>query len=242
MSMDHAQQVFRFDEESTHLITSDTEETLLNLLRTKIRSAQVVLCSDYLKGLLTPNLLKNTFALAQQHGLPVVVGPKDSNPTKYQGASVLIPNMREFQQLSRSSGNETQSLTQAAGYLLRRSNAKSVLVTRGQDGMSLFENGAGSLRRVDIPTEARSVYDVTGAGDTVASVFTLAIAAGANYETAARLANLAAGIVVEKVGSACVTPAEVLERAEHQDIPQTNRNFRTAGLIPRHRSVSLYSA
>ena len=216
MSAEHGQQVFRFDQESTHLIESDTQEALLSLLRVKIESVQAVLCSDYLKGVLTPKVLKTAFAIAGQHRLPVVVCPKDSNPSKYQGASVLIPNVGELQQLSETRVDGTGSLNQAALCVLQRLKAQSLLVTRGREGMSLFESAWSSVHRIDIPTVARSVYDVTGAGDTVASVFTLAIAAGANHEIAARLANLAAGIVVEKLGTACVTPAELVERVGEQ--------------------------
>lgn len=214
MSLEHGSQVFRFDQESAFPIQEATKKVLLDRVAKEISNVDAVLCSDYLKGVLTQEVLERTITLACQHTLPVVISPKDSDARKYRRASVLIPNQRELEQMSGVKIEDEDSLAQAAMRLIRGLEVPSVLITRGAAGMALFEEVSGSARRVDIRAVARSVYDVTGAGDTVASVFTLAIAAGAGHEAAARLANFAAGIVVEKRGTAWVTPQEILERME----------------------------
>jgi D-beta-D-heptose 7-phosphate kinase/D-beta-D-heptose 1-phosphate adenosyltransferase len=171
-----------------------------------------ILCSDYLKGVLTERLLQETFRLAKQHNLGVTVAPKDPNRKKYRGAGILVPNGVEFARLADEPVDESGWLSRAATKLFNEVGIQALLVTRGREGMSLFERVNGEVHQVDIPTMARSVYDVTGAGDTAVSVFTLAMAAGANREMAARLANIAAGIVVGKRGTASVTIQEIQER------------------------------
>lgn len=214
MSLEHGSQVFRFDQESSRPIEKTTEVAILEHMRTQIGKVQAVLGSDYLKGVLTRSLLEATITLAREQRLPLAISPKDSDARKYKGASVLIPNLRELEQISGVRLEKPQALEVAAARIVQRLEVGSILVTRGAEGMSLFESAGGSVQRVDIQTVARSVYDVTGAGDTVAAVFTLALAAGATQEAAARLANFAAGIVVEKLGTASVTPDELLERIE----------------------------
>src|SRR5260370_34634727 len=161
---------------------------------------------------MTERVLQETFRLAKSRGLQVTVAPKDSNRNKYRGAGVLMPNAVELARLAGAATDENGWLTGAASKLLSEMGIEALLVTRGREGMSLFERAHGEVHQVDIPTMARSVYDVTGAGDTSISAFTLAVAAGANRETAARLANVAAGIVVAKRGTASVTIQEIHER------------------------------
>jgi D-beta-D-heptose 7-phosphate kinase/D-beta-D-heptose 1-phosphate adenosyltransferase len=214
ISLEHGQQVFRLDEESTHPIDQTREFALLVRLEAILPSVDAILCSDYLKGVLTEGLLQETFRLAKRRSLCVTVAPKDSNRNKYRGAGILVPNAVELAQLAGTAMHESGWLSRAATKLLNEIGIQALLVTRGGEGMSLFEplDGTGTFHQVDIPTMARTVYDVTGAGDTAVSVFTLAVAAGADRETAARLANVAAGIVVEKRGTASVTVQEIRER------------------------------
>jgi D-beta-D-heptose 7-phosphate kinase/D-beta-D-heptose 1-phosphate adenosyltransferase len=212
MSLEHRQQVFRFDEETTDDISPAAEDRLLALVRERIAIAQVIICSDYLKGVLTNGVLQETAAVARKHGIPLVTAPKDTSPEKYAGASVLMSNLREFARLAghRMNGNATAWIDQAARSLSEAHGFSTLLVTRGPDGMTLFERQNDSLRRQDISSFTHSVYDVTGAGDTALGVFALAIAAGAERSHAARIANVAAGIVVGKRGTACVTTEEIL--------------------------------
>lgn len=210
MSLEHGQQVFRLDEESPQSVWGEMEERLVDRIHTKAADAQVILCSDYHKGLLTPRVLQAAFSAARREQIPSIVAPKDANVEKYRGASILMPNVHELAQLvgTRADGNEW--LTDSARRLLEKLELEALVVTRGREGMTLFEPAeGGGVRRLDIPTVARSVYDVTGAGDTAVAAFALAIASGAEYESAVRLANLAAGIVVGKRGTASVTVEEI---------------------------------
>jgi len=212
ISMEHGQQVFRLDEESTHPIEQSRENELLERVEAALPDVDAILCSDYLKGVLTERVLQETFRLAKSRGLQATVAPKDSNRNKYRGAGVLMPNAAELARLAGMAMGESEWITGAASKLLNEMGIDALLVTRGREGMSLFDRAHGEVHQVDIPTMARSVYDVTGAGDTAISAFTLAVAAGANRETAARLANVAAGIVVGKRGTASVTIQEIQER------------------------------
>ena len=210
MSLEHGQQVFRLDEESAHSVWGETEDRLIGLIESKTAGAQVVLCSDYHKGLLTTRVLQAAFSAARREQIPAIVAPKDSDPEKYRGASILMPNVRELAQLvgTRADGNDW--LTDSAYRLVEALQLEALVVTRGREGMTLFEPGKGGFHRLDVPTVARSVYDVTGAGDTAVAAFALAIAAGADRESAVHLANHAAGVVVGKRGTATVTVEEIL--------------------------------
>lgn len=212
MSLEHGQQVFRLDEESVHAVGGETEARLVDLISTKVTEVQAILCSDYLKGILTPRVLQAIFASARRQQIPTVVAPKDSDPEKYRGATILIPNVHELARLvgTRVDGNDW--LSDSARRLVERLDLRALVVTKGRDGMSLFEPSKTGLRRIDVSTVARSVYDVTGAGDTAAVAFTLGVAVGADHQSAVHLANIAAGIVVGKRGTAFVTLEEMREQ------------------------------
>jgi rfaE bifunctional protein kinase chain/domain len=212
ISIEHGQQVFRMDQESTHPICEALESRLLSGVEAVLPRVDAILCSDYLKGVLTERVLQETFQLARSYKVQVVVAPKDSNVSKYRDASILVPNTIELARLAGESIDNDGWLSRAANKLFLEWMIDALLVTRGKDGMSLFERRPTGVHRIDIPTMAQSVYDVTGAGDTAVSVFTLAEAAGVPREMAVRLANLAAGIVVGKQGAATVTVAEIEER------------------------------
>jgi D-beta-D-heptose 7-phosphate kinase/D-beta-D-heptose 1-phosphate adenosyltransferase len=214
MSLEHHQQVFRFDEETTNDISRATEDRLLALLWERLPTAQIVICSDYLKGVLTKRILQETAEAARKQGIPLITAPKDTNAGKYAGASVLMPNLPEFARLAghRMNGDARAWIDRAAWYLSVEHKFSTLLVTRGPDGMTLFERENGNLRRQDINSFTRSVYDVTGAGDTALGVFALGLAAGATRSQAAQLANVAAGIVVGKRGTTSATVEEILER------------------------------
>jgi rfaE bifunctional protein kinase chain/domain len=212
MSLEHNQQVFRFDDESVEEISIEAEERLLRILQERISRAHAVICSDYLKGVLTNRVLREAAALASRQGIPLITAPKDLRPEKYTGASVLVPNLREFAGLAGHRQNgDVAWMESAASCLLGGHGFSALLVTRGRHGMTLFERENGNLKREDIVSLTRGVYDVTGAGDTALSVFALAIATGAPRSQAAFLANVAAGVVVGKRGTTCLTPDELLE-------------------------------
>jgi rfaE bifunctional protein kinase chain/domain len=214
MSSEHSQQVFRFDVEVTDEIPAAVEERLLAAVEEHIGAADAVVCSDYRKGVLTPRVLREITAMARERGIALVTAPKDTKAEKYAGATVLMPNLREFAELAgeRMGPDAAIWLDRAAERLLGEHDFAALLVTRGREGMTLFEQTARGVRRADIASGARSVYDVTGAGDTALAMFALCLAAGATRSQAARLANVTAGIVVGKRGTACVTVEEILER------------------------------
>jgi D-beta-D-heptose 7-phosphate kinase/D-beta-D-heptose 1-phosphate adenosyltransferase len=217
MSLEHGQQVFRLDEESTLEVAGDIENHLINMIRAAADSVQVILCSDYMKGALTKRVLAAAFAAARKHGICCIVAPKDSNPQKYYGAGLLMPNVRELAQLVGTRVDGEGWLSDASWRLMERLCLEALVVTRGSEGMSLFEAVKGEMRRVDVPTMAQSVYDVTGAGDTAVATFAAAIAAGADRETAVRLANIAAGIKVGKRGTATVNVEEMHKRLREEE-------------------------
>jgi rfaE bifunctional protein kinase chain/domain len=211
MSLEHGQQVFRLDEESTSTVKDKIESDLIDAIRNLVQGIQAIVCSDYLKGALSENVLAAVFEFARARGIRSVVAPKDPNAEKYRGANILMPNSAELRQMSpqRPNANEETWLDNSARSLVEALSLEALLVTRGSEGMSLFEQATGGLRRVDIPTMARSVYDVTGAGDTAIAAFTAAVASGSDLGSAAQLANLSAGIKVGKRGTACVALEEI---------------------------------
>ncbi len=232
MSLEHGQQVFRMDEETPHEVCGDIEDRLVAQIDAAASSADVILCSDYSKGTLTDRVLKAVFAAARKHGIDSLVGPKDSNPQKYHGATILMPNQRELAQLTRRTVDGDGWLMSSAVQLIERLGLAALVVTRGKEGMSLFEARAHDLHRLDIPTMARSIYDVTGAGDTAIAALGAAIAAGGSLSLGVHLANLAAGIKVAKLGTNTVTIAEI-----HQHLSEGYQSSKET--VDSHRSLKL---
>jgi D-beta-D-heptose 7-phosphate kinase/D-beta-D-heptose 1-phosphate adenosyltransferase len=176
----------------------------------------VILISDYLKGVLTEGLLQRIIALGRERGVPVVVDPKGSDYRKYRGATLLTPNRKEAQTASGIAIVDEESLNIAGRKLREELDLEALVLTRSEEGMSLFFRDG---REMHLPTEAREVYDVSGAGDTVLAVLGVGLGGGLALEEAARVSNVAAGVVVGKVGTSTVTPEEILEVVgrQHQD-------------------------
>lgn len=225
MSLEHGRQVFRFDRETDRPITANSEGRVIQRLHAVAAESQAIMCSDYLKGALTAPVLQAAIEAARNRGIPVVMSPKGTDVSRYRGAEVLIHNQRELELLSGIVIQNDESLLTAARNTLTSVGARSLLVTRSAKGMALFHKFNDAVIESHIPTVARSVYDVTGAGDTAASVFTAAIAAGADHICAAVIANLAAGIVVGKRGTASTTPLELRERAREYLSRQAGADF-----------------
>jgi D-beta-D-heptose 7-phosphate kinase/D-beta-D-heptose 1-phosphate adenosyltransferase len=210
------QQIVRIDRESREEIAGVLEERIASYLAALGPEVGVILVSDYLKGVLTPRVLQAIRATGRRLGIPVVVDPKGDDYSRYRGCTILTPNRREAEVAARISIRDLPSLRQAAEALLGALDLEALLITRSEEGMSLFSPSAPP---VHIPTVAREVYDVTGAGDTVLSVLGLGLACGLSVDDAARLANVAAGIAVAKVGTSTVSPAEIVAELgrEHLD-------------------------
>lgn len=208
----HSQQVVRFDREHLDPVTEASQKAMFRFLKDRIRTADVVVIEDYGKGVIEAGFLKQIIRLANQRKKPVLVDPKEKNFPLYSGVTAITPNQKEAvngAEALKIPGDKDIRKTGKA--LVKALRCASVLITLGEDGMALFEKN-GSV--TEIPTAAREVYDVSGAGDTVISVLALAVGAGAKMKDAAILANLAAGIVVGKLGTATVSPQELLQAVE----------------------------
>ena len=203
----HNQQVVRADRESRAVITSGIEDRVIAAFNELSEKANAVVVSDYNKGLLTNNLLERVLAGARERGLVVCLDPKMRSFDRYQPVTVITPNHQEAAEAAAIAIEDERSLIEAGRRLLDSIDCRAVLITRGEEGMTLF---ADEGEVTHIPTVAREVYDVTGAGDTVIATLALALASGASFVEAAVLANHAAGVVVGKVGTATVTRDELL--------------------------------
>lgn len=203
----HNQQVVRADWESTVPLREADRARVVAAVRAAVRGADAVVLSDYAKGMLHREIVEAALAA------PVVVAdPKPENVDLFAGVTCIAPNVAETARASGITIVDDASLELAARTLLARLGCRYVLVTRGEHGMSLFGSDGTTEH---IPSVARTVYDVSGAGDTVVAVLTLALAARVPIAAATLLANFAAGAVVEKLGTATATPAEIIALMEH---------------------------
>ncbi len=200
------QQVVRADWESRAELEGPVLFAVLDMLARELPRCEALIVSDYGKGVITRVVLERAIGLARAQGIPTAVDPKESHIDAYQGVSLLTPNQNEAGWVMGRRITDEKSLMEVGWGLQQRLDAECALITRGAEGMSLFEKGG---RYTHLPTVAREVYDVTGAGDTVVSVAALALAAGADYPEACYLANHAAGIVIREVGTASCSPAEL---------------------------------
>ena len=221
------QQVVRVDRERHEAVRPETQEKLLRLVIPALKRLDALVLSDYDKGLITDDFADRVLSAAHQLKVSVFVKPKTSRLYAYRGAQAIVCNAKEAGfYVTRSLGDE-KSFEEAGHALLAHFGCGAVVITRGEKGMSIFEES--STEHVHIPATSfevtyarvgqagidrgatgRQVFDVTGAGDTVLSVLALAAAAGASLVDAAMLANIAAGVVVGKLGTACVSPQELL--------------------------------
>jgi D-beta-D-heptose 7-phosphate kinase/D-beta-D-heptose 1-phosphate adenosyltransferase len=204
-----SQQLLRVDEEEDGDLPVADLDRLLHAVQRTVRWADAVVLEDYNKGVLQPPVIRAAIDLARERGLPSVVDPKFRNFFAYQGATIFKPNRRELEAALGAALDVDQS--EAMPSTLRRLGVEHILLTLGAEGMALF-SADGEIARV--PTVAREVYDVVGAGDTVTAYLACMLAAGATPSEAAVVANIAAGIEVGKLGAATVTGDEVLAYAE----------------------------
>lgn len=207
------QQLLRIDFESLHPVDAAVEAQLLKRVVQCLPRADAVIVEDYAKGMLSERFLKQVFRKARAAGKLVAVDPNSKTPAgHYQGATLLTPNTKEAEALSGIRIRDEESLLKAGTAILEATRARHIVITRGRDGMAIFSKGSARVRL--IPTYAREVYDVSGAGDTVIAVLALALACDAELDDATILGNLAAGVEVGKRGTATVTPDEVLVALE----------------------------
>lgn len=201
---------------STHMLRADWEQAapasdaietkLIEAIVPQIARADIVLLSDYAKGVLTARVIRHTIDAARKLGKPVIVDPKSLNWAIYRGATLLTPNRKEFSEATRSRADTIQSIVDASEDVMRLADCEAILVTQGEHGMTLVPRNGDA---VHVPAFPVKVRDVSGAGDTVAAALAVSLAAGADWDTALRMANAAAAVAVGKQGTASVSAAEL---------------------------------
>ena len=215
----HNQQILRIDKEDNRPITEETENKLIKFINKTLPDMDIVICSDYRKGILTEKVFSAITHRAKNSKKRVIVDPKSSDFELYKGATIITPNQFEVEKAVPIKIQDKIDLDRAAEYLLNLTHAESLLITRGKDGMTLYPS---KEKPIDIPTQAKEVFDVTGAGDTVVSVLAMTLAVGFNYSDSAWLSNMAASIVVGKIGTAVVTLNEINEYL-HEEMLRTSK-------------------
>ena len=204
------QQIVRVDNERNGALPDDVAADLRKTAGRLMDDVEAAVLSDYAKGVLEPGNIRAVLDAAATRGKPTVVDPKEAHFASYAGATVVTPNHHEAGAAVHRKVKDEESLAEIGRELLTLMGSRNLLITCGEKGMALFTQDG---RVVRIPTVAREVFDVTGAGDTVVATLVLALAGGANLQDAAVVANLAAGIKVGKHGTATVSPEEILENA-----------------------------
>jgi D-beta-D-heptose 7-phosphate kinase/D-beta-D-heptose 1-phosphate adenosyltransferase len=209
------QQLLRADDETLAPVTEITLDRLTAAATDEMAEAGALVLSDYGKGVLPDAVAARMIEHARARGVPVVVDPKGADWSRYRGATVVTPNRKELAEASGLPTDDTAAITVAARALIENCGIETILVTRSQEGMTLVRAEGDP---VHLPAQAREVFDVSGAGDTVVATVAAALAAGASLVEAAALANVAASIVVGKVGTAAVHAEELLHTLRRRDI------------------------
>ena len=209
------QQMLRLDFEDASPVTGDDETQYLRYIDRKLsESMDCVIISDYGKGACTEHACQHIIRAAHDHGVPVIIDPKGNQWAKYKDADYITPNLKEINDvLLEPIANEDFPVELAAGYVMRKFSIRNVILTRSSKGLSLIHGE----EVVHIPTRAQEVFDVSGAGDTVIAVFGLALAGGLKPSDGAYLANLAASVVVSKLGTYAVSREELLQVLDRQE-------------------------
>lgn len=221
------QQLLRIDfEEQFH---QEGLDELANAFSEALEGAGAVVFSDYAKGALVK--IRDLIAMAKERNIPLLVDPKSDDFTKYSGVTTITPNTKEFE-LAAGKAKDEEDLLDRAVNLIRKANLGSLLITQSENGMTLVRPDGTFMH---LPTEAREVYDVTGAGDTVIGVLAASLAAGASMEDACRLSNAAAGVVVGKLGTSTVSEFELAGALD-------NREQQGFGVVDEERLMGLVSA
>ena len=201
------QQMLRADMETVHPVSDEIANIILEIAEEELPECGALMLSDYGKGVLSDDVLSRLINLARGQNKPVIIDPKGSDYSCYKGAMLITPNRKELEYATGMQTNTDTNIIDACNHLISTAGIEGVLVTRSSDGMSLIMRDQDAWH---LPADARAVFDVSGAGDTVAAAISLSLAAGGGLKDAATLANSAAGIVVGKVGTATVQMIEVL--------------------------------
>jgi len=217
-------QLLRLDEETTVAIDAATAQAVLAQFTDALRATDVVILSDYAKGVLTDAVLQGALALARDMGRAVIADPKRADFAAYQGSTILTPNEHEVRLATHIDAADDLDADRAGRTALEQTGGEAVLVTRSAKGLTLVRRDEPALH---LPTRAREVADVSGAGDTLVAALAVALGAGASLPEAAMLANITAGISVGKQGTATVAQDELLGMLHFEDLVATDRKVAT---------------
>lgn len=198
--------LMRADWEVAQPASAEIEQKLIDAILPQLARADIVLLSDYAKGVLTARVIRNVIDAVRKLGKRVIVDPKSANFAIYRGATLLTPNRKEFSEATRSRADTEKSIAAAAQDAMQLADCEAILVTQSEHGMTLVPRHGEAIH---VPAHPVKVRDVSGAGDTVAAVLAVTLSAGADWETALRMANAAAAVAVGKKGTASVTSAEL---------------------------------
>lgn len=197
----HNQQIARIDQETINKLSENEEEIVFQRLEEQIKNCDIILISDYAKGFVTDFQVMRLITLANKNKKIILVDPKGKNYSKYKFSSVLTPNHKEALAATKFDSSDDKTIEAIGSKMLEELKLDALIITRGEKGMSLFQKGKDIQ---NLKASARKVYDVTGAGDTVIATLAVAIGAGATFVEAATLANIAAGLVVEEIGTTVI--------------------------------------
>ncbi len=209
----HHQQVVRIDREELGPVPDQVMKSMVGFVKERIKNVDALIIEDYGKGVIVPTLVREIVKLAKKNKKIITVDPKETHFSYYRGVTTLTPNHHEAATMVGFKVKDDASLEKAGRKLLQKLKCRIALITLGENGMAIFEEGK---KMVKIPTVAQEVFDVSGAGDTVISAYTLALAGGASAIEAAHISNCAAGIVVGKVGVAVTTADELQARIKKE--------------------------
>lgn len=202
----HNQHIVRTDRESREDVSRAVEKKVIGVIEKILSGCEGVIIEDYNKGLLKKNIIHKTISLAHQYKIPITIDPKFNNFFEYKKATVFKPNQREVEQKLGVRITTDEILQDAGLRLLQRLDCENVLITRGEKGMALFKQNG---KCIQVPTRAKEIHDVSGAGDTVIATLTAVLVAGGDVEEAATIANYAAGVVCSEVGVVPIDPKEL---------------------------------
>ena len=200
------QQIIRIDEEESNPIPKKAEEFILDKYNKEIKKIDVVILSDYNKGVLTGNLCKRVIEVAKRYSIPVIVDPKNKDFSIYKGSTLITPNQKEAAEISKLECDTNEQAEKCSKYIIENFNIKNVIITRGEKGLTFYNK----KKVIHAPTKKIEVYDVSGAGDTVISIVSLCVASSFKLEDTLSLANKAAGIVVGKLGTSTIEKSDLL--------------------------------
>ena len=216
------QQVLRYDSESVDEISQNSSTKILEILEKNIKNYSAIILSDYKKGVLTTTLTQDIIKLANRHKIKVLADPKGKDFSKYKGAYTLTPNKKEAMEATNIDIKDEKSLVEALKSLKQNCNLEVSLITLSEQGIAIFDDELFTS-----PTAAREVFDVTGAGDTVIASITFALSCGVDIKKALYFANLAAGVVVGKIGSATATLDEIYEYESQLNKSSSSSHIKT---------------